>query len=168
MSASVKPCKGCGENKPLDDFSPDKRQGDGRQGRCRPCRAEWKRQYGTEHPERITAALAKHGQIRRGDYRWAQRLKLHYGLTVESYEQLLAAQGGGCAICTVSEPGGPGNRFQVDHDHQCCPGVGSCGRCIRGLLCSNCNTMVGLAKDDPQRLMAAVRYLGQAAVLEEV
>ncbi|NJP24450.1 hypothetical protein FLW53_09560 [Microbispora sp. SCL1-1] len=159
MSDSVKVCGGCGETKSLDDFSPDRRNRDGRQARCRPCKAKWKREYALTNPERIRAANERHGQVRRGDYRWAQRLRAHYGLTVEQYERLLTGQGGGCAICGTTRPGGPGNRFQVDHDHTCCPGVGSCGRCIRGLLCSNCNTLVGLAKDDPQRLDAAASYL---------
>ncbi|WP_405152046.1 endonuclease domain-containing protein [Sphaerisporangium sp. NBC_01403] len=33
---------------------------------------------------------------------------------------------------------------------------------MRGLLCSNCNTMVGLAKDNPERLESAALYLRQS------
>lgn len=31
----------------------------------------------------------------------------------------------------------------VDHDHDCCPGGWSCGRCVRGLICSECNVLEG-------------------------
>ena len=41
---------------------------------------------------------------------------------------------------------------QIDHDHRCCPGSESCGKCIRGILCSSCNT--GLA--GTERILAVV------------
>jgi hypothetical protein len=47
----------------------------------------------------------------------------------------------------------------VDHDHRCCPGVTSCGSCIRGLLCVNCNQAIGKLKDDPKVIHSALRYL---------
>lgn len=77
---------------------------------------------------------------------------------LEAYEALLAQQGGRCAICGTATPNGQG-RFHVDHDHSCCVGGRSCGECIRGLLCHSCNTMLGLAKDDPALLQRAAQYL---------
>ncbi|MGW0186850.1 endonuclease domain-containing protein [Streptomyces sp. NPDC003362] len=61
-----------------------------------------------------------------------------YSINRTQYEMLLEAQGGGCAICGTRQCSS-GNRLAVDHDHSCCPGERSCGRCIRGLLCQNCN-----------------------------
>lgn len=39
----------------------------------------------------------------------------------------------------------------IDHNHT--TGV------ARGLLCGNCNSMIGLAKEDPETLRAAARYV---------
>ena len=52
----------------------------------------------------------------------------------------------------------------VDHDHDCCPGQSSCGKCIRGLLCLTCNRALGLLKDDPMRVRAAADYLENTKV----
>lgn len=86
-----------------------------------------------------------------------------YRLTLERYDQILAEQGGGCAICGSDDPRDPSiQRFHVDHDHTCCPGRGNtCGQCIRGLLCRACNTALGNFADDPARLRRAVDYLDQ-------
>lgn len=81
-----------------------------------------------------------------------------YSLSRERYEQMLAEQNHGCAICLVpfSEKVVPA----VDHDHACCAQKhGSCGRCVRGLLCRGCNTALGNLGDDVGRLLRAVIYL---------
>lgn len=54
---------------------------------------------------------------------------------------------------------GATHRLTVDHDHQCCSGSESCGQCVRGLLCNNCNSTLGHAKDDLSRLKALILYL---------
>jgi hypothetical protein len=81
----------------------------------------------------------------------------HYGITLEQHEAMLAGQGGGCAIC-----GGPakdGRPFYVDHDHSCCPGQRTCGKCVRGLLCGDCNLGIGYFDDDVARMRRAIVYL---------
>jgi hypothetical protein len=66
------------------------------------------------------------------------RSHLHkHHLTVDQYEAMLAAQEGRCGICrkVLQQP-------RVDHDHSCCPGRYSCGRCIRGLVDPGCNVIL--------------------------
>lgn len=70
-----------------------------------------------------------------------------YGLTEADYDRMLGEQGGACAACK----GRSGQRLQVDHCHET-------GR-IRGLLCGNCNSALGHAKDDIKRLTALISYL---------
>lgn len=97
----------------------------------------------------------KDGRDRQG-YNRTRRLAL-YGLTAERFDELLALQRGRCAVCTTTEPGSRG--WFIDHDHACCPGIGSCGDCVRGLVCHDCNIMLGNAKDDIAILERAIKYL---------
>lgn len=85
------------------------------------------------------------------------RREQKYGLPGGSIDGLLLAQGGGCGVCGTTQPGGKG--WCVDHDHACCPGANSCGACVRGVLCENCNVGLGNFRDDVSILEAAVRYL---------
>ena len=89
-------------------------------------------------------------------WRRSNGLKHKYGMTPEQYAELLAKQGGGCAIC---EQPPVGRQLDVDHDHSCCPGIRSCGACVRGLLCSPCNRAVGYFRDNPALLRQAITYL---------
>lgn len=44
-------------------------------------------------------------------------------------------------------------------DHECCRGAGSCGQCVRGLLCDSCNKLLGHAQDSTSLLRSAASYL---------
>jgi hypothetical protein len=82
-------------------------------------------------------------------------LKRKFGITLEEYDRRLEEQNFGCAICGQPETStykGTVRRLAVDHDHE----TGE----IRGLLCGSCNSGIGLLKEDPEILLAAVDYLG--------
>ena len=53
---------------------------------------------------------------------------------------------------------GPGHGDRVV-GHRPSPRKRSCGRCIRGILCSNCNVGLGNFHDSPELLKAAISYL---------
>lgn len=91
-----------------------------------------------------------------------RNMRRSFGISLDDYERLLAAQGGRCAICPSTTPG-KGERFAVDHDRSCCPGKTSCGACIRGLLCVHCNVGLGHFRDDQDLLSAAIAYLRRDA-----
>ncbi len=61
-----------------------------------------------------------------------------------------------CAICKRKPSNKP---LSIDHNHACCPGGKTCGKCIRGLLCRRCNTVLGLVNDDASILLSALKYL---------
>jgi len=93
--------------------------------------------------------------------RMSRQLRKH-SLTPDQYESLYEEQSGRCAICetgVVSKLG-----LVVDHDHACCPDPNSsCGKCLRGLLCSSCNTGLGNLNDSIELLERAAEFksLGQ-------
>lgn len=83
-----------------------------------------------------------------------------YKMTREEFDDLLAAQGGCCAGCGSNSPGGRHEQWHVDHDHGCCVSTTTtCGKCIRGILCNNCNISLGLLKDDAATLLKLAEYL---------
>lgn len=73
------------------------------------------------------------------------------GWTPEKYEEAYIRQDGRCAICGCKLNSSRYTRFAGDHDHKT-------GK-LRGLLCTNCNTALGLFKDSIERLEAAKEYL---------
>lgn len=74
-----------------------------------------------------------------------------YGLAEGGYDELLAIQGGVCALCGHSK--GISKRMPVDHDHA--TGL------VRGICCSNCNRNVlgWFAHDDPEAFRRGYNYL---------
>jgi hypothetical protein len=79
-------------------------------------------------------------------------LKTRYGITVDEYDQMLIAQGGGCAIC--GRPRSGKKNLPVDHNHKT-------GR-VRGVLCHPCNRWIGVIVDDPEKARRAAAYLESA------
>jgi len=94
-------------------------------------------------------------------YEDGQRHQLgKYGLTIDTYNKMLAEQAGVCAICkgqeTVRGRGGKLKKLSVDHCHTT--------NAVRGLLCHYCNVGIGYLKDDPEILRAAHKYLEKGEV----
>ena len=86
-----------------------------------------------------------------------RRVQATYSISPEQYAALYAAQGGRCALCRRAT--GASKRLAVDHDHACCPGPKSCGRCVRGLCCSSCNDVLAHFRDDPAAFERGAAYL---------
>ena len=146
-------CPDCDQLQPLDDFPRDRNGREGRGSYCKPC-----------HNARGRASKEKHGGSR------GYHLKRRYRLTQAEFDQILAAQGGKCAIC-----GAPGPEH-VDHDHL----FGN----VRGILCFKlkvrarrcrpsaatprpltiiCNGGLGQFKDDVATLSKAITYLKETS-----
>jgi hypothetical protein len=68
----------------------------------------------------------------------------------DDFERLLKEQDGKCAIC-LTDKCSSGFRLAVDHNHET-------GK-IRGLLCRDCNQVLGKFKEDIDRFLRAAMYL---------
>ncbi len=82
-------------------------------------------------------------------------LKKWYGIGLDEYSILLEQQNNVCAICgqnrNYKHKGGTEWSLSVDHNHDT-------GK-IRGLLCSKCNTGLGMFDDNIELLINAVIYM---------
>lgn len=67
-----------------------------------------------------------------------------------------------CDICEEPFNRDRDRQVVVDHDHTCCPGNKSCGKCVRGVLCPKCNWGLGHFRDNPAYLRAAANYLEES------
>lgn len=121
-------------------------------GLCKPCYDKWLKANNPGYKERqksnTTAWSKLHPEKRREysaksiakkkldpnyDFKNRDRaLRRQYGISVQEYEQILAAQGGGCAICERKQGA---RKLHVDHCHKT-------GR-VRGVLCHQCNWYFG-------------------------
>jgi hypothetical protein len=85
---------------------------------------------------------------------WKWALKRKYNLTVEEYEEIFNTQNGVCAICLNPETyvyNGRTYRLAVDHCH-------TTGK-VRGLLCKDCNQILGRFNEDLDRFQRAIEYI---------
>lgn len=84
-----------------------------------------------------------------------KRVIERHGLTIEEYAQMLARQNYRCYVCNYMSD----ESLNIDHNHSCCPGPYGCRKCVRGLLCSHCNRVLGMAGDNPDTLLKLASYL---------
>ena len=178
----MKQCTKCNQTKELTEFSPSSNKS-GRASWCKACVTEKVLSYRGGRVFKQLAKTETHKQCRicekmkpysefsgknnkdsarKESYctdckkvYGTERVLKRYNMTIDDYLRLLDSQGGVCAICGGTES----KRLSVDHDHACCEGAASCGKCVRGLLCSHCNRTLGMVKDDIDTLRRMIRYL---------
>lgn len=128
-----------------------------------PCGQDFDRRYGGREQRYCSRAcrvkyLSRRWAAKRSEQRHLlnRKSRLHRRhTTFDEYLMLFDAQDGKCAICQGIDPGSTQGRkrryFCVDHCHET-------GR-IRGLLCAMCNAGLGMFRDRPERMTAAIAYL---------
>lgn len=146
--------KGCGQMLPVAEFAKDAKGLGGLYAYCRSCTTkrtlDYRARIQAEDPDRWVE------QRRRA---YDAYLAKRYGLTPAQIIEIRERQDDRCAICQRHAADLP-RKMVIDHDHSCCDGPASCGRCVRGMLCGACNTGLGRFGDDVQLLRNAIAYLG--------
>jgi hypothetical protein len=151
-----KRCSKCGDTKSAAEFSKNKACKDGLSAWCLLCNRENTRIWRLANKDVVNQKARDYRQTERGKanvdkHNRANRFK-RYGITEEDYQAMVADQGGVCKIC--GQPPSDRMWLDIDHDHET-------GK-VRGLLCSQCNTAIGLLREDPEVLAAAALYLKAA------
>src|ERR1700757_418833 len=108
---------------------------------------EYQREWRKNNPEKAKAYWQKWYQNNKHKER-ERRRSILYGMKEGEFDQMCEAQGQCCAAC--NEPFGEDKRA-VEHCHGC--------GCIRGAVHLKCNTSMGSAGDDPEKLRRLAEYL---------
>lgn len=136
----MKKCIKCNEIKDLELFAKASKYADGRRNYCKKCHSSYVTKYIKENPSK------------RSKQNPDRRFKRH-GLSEEQFNKISNKFDGKCYVCKTRDGS------NIDHDHNCCTGSYSCGNCVRGVLCSQCNTALGLLNDDVEKIKNLIKYL---------
>ena len=121
-------------------FGKHKATKDGLRTECKPCANSYQNTYRkTRYKDQDYKYLVKLAQV-----------KKLYGLSQIQYEKMVKS---GCQVC------GSIDKLCIDHDHSCCPGAKTCGKCIRGILCHKCNSAEGYLKSDLDLIMKLYEHV---------
>lgn len=152
----MKKCSKCKKLKSAKDFYKDSNTKTGLASRCKICHCQACSEYRkTEKGKKVNRQGGKkyrNSEKGKQSYR-AWRLSNDFGLTVESWQQMFEAQQGRCAICGKHQLEFE-KKLAVDHNHVT--------NKVRGLLCFDCNTGIGMLKADKKHtelLIKSIKYL---------
>lgn len=154
----MRTCKFCFTERPLNEFRTRLTQKTRKRiyyHECKPCYNE--RIRNSEESRKYAAARQRQARKDNPEQYRSYELKKRHKITLETYNEKLKEQGGLCAICGMT--GNFGRNLAVDHDHSCCNHDKSCGKCLRGLLCTGCNSGLGSFRDNIDNLKKAIIYL---------
>jgi len=148
---SIKQCAECGEVKDTGQFYKDKIRKGGFARLCKDCDKKLSKERNkSEVRKEYMKVYRKNKPKPTKEQNKESYLRSVYGISLETYNNMWERQEGCCAICRKHQ-----TRFKkalaVDHNHA----TGG----VRGLLCSACNTALGLMQDDKDRLRKAAEYL---------
>lgn len=152
LADGIKRCPKCQIEKPFAEYPKNRRGAHGINTYCLICSAEGVRaRRATPEGQQAHRDASKRWRESNNERHKDNNARWHYGVGHGTYDTMLAAQDGKCAICETITPGVRLVRFHIDHCHKT--------EKVRGLLCEHCNRGIGHFKDDPALLRRAIKYL---------
>ena len=144
-----KRCALCGLTKPMDEFYKAAWSVDGRHSRCKECHSLVAAERWEANPREPELNRKKNKDWRDGNKEYLKNYTkgknyTYYGVTAEWYEAKFIEQNGKCELCGLPYEFSGKKRMSIDHNHVCCPTGRGCNKCRRGLLCTKCNTRLGV------------------------
>jgi Autographiviridae endonuclease VII len=143
-----KKCTNCNLEKDLSNFGKLKHGKHGLRPECKQCCKDKNALYYLNNKDKINKRC-KEWSINNKEAVRFYYVKRMYRITKKDWESLLLKQNNRCAICNIYSK--DKSFFCTDHCHE--------GGQVRGLLCRNCNTVLGHAKDNINILEKAIEYL---------
>ncbi len=110
---------------------------------------EKNRKYYLENKEQFSKNSKEYSKINKDSIK-DYKLKKDFGISLNDYNKMFNEQEGKCKICYTHQCEFK-RLFAVDHCHKTDK--------IRGLLCTNCNLLLGKAKDSIKILESSINYL---------
>lgn len=154
----MKTCKTCKKTKELKYFHKKKGGLLGVKANCGECCKTIDAKYYST-PKHKNKRLERQASPEYQLYIRSFRLKRKYGITLEDYDKMLADQNGACKTCGSKELSNTSDKyFAIDHCHKT-------GK-VRGLLCSQCNSALGLVKDNIETLENLIKYLKDSDITQ--
>ena len=131
---SMKVCTKCKKKKSLSCFYKDRQKQGGLRYWCKDCVLENVYAWEEKNIGNLKSIIKN------------RDLKKLYGIGLVDYERMYNTQCGFCLICKTKK-----DVLCIDHNHKT-------GK-IRGLLCNNCNRVLGSVKEDVNILSEMIDYI---------
>ena len=148
-------CTKCGLEKEQHLFPKDKQKKTGYKSACKECYKKYDLKRYWSNPEQQRKRVQDYRNSLSPEQRYLSnrntKLKQAYGISSDDFEKLKEEQNHCCYVCKTHENKVGSKRLVVDHHHT----TGS----VRKLLCSNCNTALGLVNENTEILQCLIKYI---------
>ena len=132
----MKLCKKCNTTKPTTEFYTNNASRDKLTQYCKSCCKDAERDYHKRNPSKKKFRNRRHMLVNGSP------------ISDSIFNKMLENQSGNCGICETKM-----ELPCIDHDHR----TGE----VRMLLCQQCNSIIGMANDDVDRLQKSIAYLNK-------
>jgi hypothetical protein len=151
-------CSKCGLEKELTSFYKNKKNKNGLSKKCKGCDDVRLKLWNKNNPEKkrvynkIAAKIYRDKHKHKATWKYNKRIrdiKRIFGISDEELKNLTEKQNNRCAICNkvfIKTP-------HIDHIMRYNKVI------VRGLLCSNCNTAIGLLEENYVLILNAAKYV---------